>query len=89
MGMCAMDWGGSCGRIVHIEDMYNAGASITVTATCNCELQTAMLQIHLGREPMWGLLIHTPLNQNKHFNVICAKFYYGKNCKSDWIKTHQ
>ena len=25
--MCAMDWGGSCGRIVHIEDMYNAGAA--------------------------------------------------------------
>ena len=27
MGMCAMDWGGSGGKIVHIEDMYNAGAA--------------------------------------------------------------
>ena len=27
MGECAMDWGGSGGRIVHIEDMYNARAA--------------------------------------------------------------
>ena len=26
MGVCAMDWGGSGGRVVYIEDMYNAGA---------------------------------------------------------------